>query len=71
MMCLSTVTEKDFSSRLKEKVTLVHTPIRLFPYKSKTSFELLGKFTVSVSTRKGYDVAEFNEEKQKQYFFVK
>ena len=56
---VNTVTEEDFSGRLKEKVTLVPTRARLFPYKSKTPLELLGKFTASVSTKKGYDVADF------------
>jgi hypothetical protein len=54
---VNTVTEDDYK-KVKNKVTLVPTRARLFPYQSNKPLELLGKFTASVSSKNCY-VADF------------
>ncbi|CAB4036769.1 Hypothetical predicted protein [Paramuricea clavata] len=50
--------EKDFEA-LKPEITLQHSSINIYPYKSDKPLRVLGKFTATVESRKRIDAAEF------------
>ncbi|CAB4026689.1 Hypothetical predicted protein, partial [Paramuricea clavata] len=50
--------EKDFEA-LKPEITLQHSSINIYPYKSDKPLRVLGTFTATVESRKRIDAAEF------------
>ena len=53
------IVDEDSFDKLEGQVTLSRTRAKLFAYDSTTPLPLLGKFTAVVSTKKGFEVADF------------